>query len=117
MSEATLTADDGLDLIFKALANRTRRALIDRLASGPAMVTDLARPFGISLNAVSKHLIVLERAGLIARSIEGRVHSCALQVGPMASAEEWLGAYREFWTAQLDSIADFVETGSAEKEE
>jgi len=116
MSETTLSADDGLDLIFQALANRTRRALIDRLARGPAMVTELARPFGMSLNAISKHLIVLERAGLIDRSIEGRVHSCALQVGPMASAEDWLAAYREFWSGQLDNLAGFVETGSAEKE-
>lgn len=116
MIDTTLTADDGLDAIFQALANRTRRALIGRLARGPAMVTELAKPFGMSLNAISKHLIVLERAGLIARSIEGRVHSCALKAGPMASAEEWLGAYQEFWTAQLDNLADFVETKSTEKE-
>lgn len=117
MQQAALNADDRLDFIFQALANRTRRALIDRLASGPAMVTELAKPFGMSLNAISKHLIVLERAGLIARSIEGRVHSCALQVGPMASAEDWLAAYRDFWTGQFDNLAGFVETRSNDKEE
>jgi DNA-binding transcriptional ArsR family regulator len=116
MIESAPTVDDGLDVIFGALANRTRRALIDRLAKGPAMVTELAKPFGMSLNAVSKHLIVLERAGLIARSIEGRVHSCALQLGPMASAEDWLSAHRGFWTAQLDSLANFVEADANEKE-
>lgn len=105
----TLSSDDRLDLIFQALANRTRRALIDQLAKGPAMVTELAKPFGMSLNAISKHLIVLERAGLINRSIEGRVHSCALEVGPMASAEEWLGAYKAFWTSKLDNFAAYVE--------
>lgn len=109
MTEAVLHYDDRLDRIFQALANRTRRALIDMLAHGPAMVTDLAKPFGMSLNAISKHLIVLERAGLITRTIEGRVHSCALEAGPMASAEEWLAAYEQFWNSNLDSLANFVE--------
>ena len=92
-----------------ARANRTRRALIARLASGPAKVTDLAKPFGLSLNGVSKHLQVLERAGLIERSIKGRTHSCALKAGPMASAEEWLSAYEAFWSGRLDAFAAFVE--------
>ena len=83
----TATADaleDRLDLVFQALANRTRRAVLQRLAKGAARVTDLASPFDMSLAAVSRHLAVLERAGLIDRSINGRVHSCALDVGPMA---------------------------------
>jgi DNA-binding transcriptional ArsR family regulator len=106
---AILSLDDRLDLVFQALANRTRRALLQRLAKGAARVTDLAAPFGISLPAISRHLSVLERAGLIERSIQGRVHSCALDIGPMATAEEWLAAYREFWTGQLDRLAGFLE--------
>ena len=101
--------DDRLDLVFQALANRTRRALLQRLAKGAARVTDLAAPFGISLPAISRHLSVLERAGLIKRSIQGRVHSCALDIGPMATAEEWLATHREFWTGQLDRLAGFLE--------
>src|SRR5262245_21584773 len=106
---AAFTLDDRLDLVFQALGNRTRRALLERLAKGAACVTDLAAPFDMSLPAVSRHLIVLERAGLIQRSIHGRVHSCALDVGPMATAEEWLAAYHEFWTGQLDRLAGYFE--------
>lgn len=110
MTTATLHSDDRLDEVFHALANRTRRALLARLKLGPAMVTELAKPFGFSLNAISKHLLVLERAGLIDRTVEGRVHSCALAAGPMASADEWLSAYQTFWDENLDSFAKFVET-------
>ena len=112
MISSALAADDRLDMIFQALANRTRRALLARLNAGPAMVTELARPFGMSLNAISKHLTVLERAGLVDRSIDGRVHSCALNVGPLASAEEWISAYTKFWNSQIDSLAAFVESES-----
>ena len=106
---ATLVAEDQLDLIFHALANRTRRALLARLKRGPAKVTDLAAPFGVSLNAVSKHLLVLEDAGLVERTIKGRIHLCALQAGPMASAEAWIGTYETFWGGTLEKLADFVE--------
>lgn len=105
----TSPTDDRLDTIFQALGNRTRRALLARLRSGPARVTELAEPFGMSLAAVSKHLIVLERAGLIDRSVSGRVHSCALRADPLADAEHWLSAYRDFWSGQLDRLAEFVE--------
>ncbi len=105
----TMSADDRLDLVYQALANRTRRALIAMLAAGPAKVTDLARPFGMSLNAISKHLAVLERAGLLSRTVTGRTHSCALQAAPMADAERWLRHYESFWTGQLDSFARYVE--------
>lgn len=106
---AAMSADDRLDRVYQALANRTRRALIAMLAAGPARVTDLARPFGISLNAVSKHLAVLERAGLLTRTVSGRVHSCKLEAAPMADAERWLRGYEAFWTGQLDSFARYVE--------
>lgn len=116
MTAVSLTNEDQLDLVFQALANRTRRALLKRLKQGPAMVTELASPFGMSLNAISKHLLVLERAGLIRRTVKGRIHSCALAAGPLASAEHWLSAYEAFWTGQLDSLAAFVENDPDQKD-
>jgi DNA-binding transcriptional ArsR family regulator len=101
--------DDRLDDVFHALANRTRRALLRSLVDGPQRVTELAGPHGMSLNAVSKHLFVLERAGLIRRTREGHVQSCVLDARPMASAGEWIGGYRRFWSGKLDRLADFVE--------
>jgi len=115
VTTATLTADDRLDLVFHALANRTRRALLAQLRDGAARVTDLAEPFGMSLNAISKHLVVLERAGLIRRTVQGRVHHCALEAGPMASAEQWLSSYEAFWSDKLDNLARFVEAREAER--
>jgi DNA-binding transcriptional ArsR family regulator len=106
-----LAADDRLDDIFHALANRTRRALLRRLAAGPARVTELAKPHGMSVNAISKHLFVLEHAGLIRRTRRGHVQSCMLEAGPMATADEWIGAYRRFWSGQIDRLAEFVEDG------
>jgi DNA-binding transcriptional ArsR family regulator len=105
----TATEDDRLDDIFHALANRTRRALMASLAEGPARVTELAEPHGMSLNAISKHLFVLERAGLIRRERDGSVQSCVLDAGPMADADEWIRGYRKYWSGQLDRIAAFVE--------
>jgi DNA-binding transcriptional ArsR family regulator len=102
-------SEDRLDLVFQALANRTRRALLRRLAQGAEKVTSLAEPFGMSLNAISKHLQVLEGAGLVKRTVTGRVHTCSLQAAPMAGAEEWLSFYQDFWKNRLDSFADFVE--------
>jgi DNA-binding transcriptional ArsR family regulator len=101
--------DDRLDDVFHALASRTRRALLQSLSEGPARVTELAEPHGISLNAISKHLFVLERAGLIRRTREGSIQSCVLDARPMATADEWLHGYRRFWNRQLDRLAGFVE--------
>jgi DNA-binding transcriptional ArsR family regulator len=103
------TKEDRLDDIFHALANRTRRALVRSLAAGPARVTELAEPHGMSVNAISKHLFVLERAGLIRRTRNGHIQSCVLEAAPMATADEWLGTYRRFWSRQFDRLADFVE--------
>ena len=101
---------DRLDDIFHALANRTRRALLRDLASGPARVTELARPYDVSVNAISKHLLVLERSGLIRRARNGSVQSCVLDAAPMASADEWIGSYRSIWSDKIDQLAQFVES-------
>src|SRR5262245_48090270 len=104
-----LVEEDHLDEVFHALANRTRRALLRTLAAGPARVTELAVPHGMSVNAISKHLFVLERAGLIRRTRSGNIQSCVLEAGPMASADEWIRGYRRFWTGKIDRLTAFVE--------
>jgi DNA-binding transcriptional ArsR family regulator len=101
--------DDRLDAVFHALANRTRRALLGSLADGPARVGELAGPHGMSVNAVSKHLFVLERAGLIRRAASGHVQACVLDARPMSTADEWIRTYRRFWTKRIDRLAEFVE--------
>jgi len=97
-----------MDLTFSALSDPTRRAILDRLARGQASVTDLAEPFRMSLPAVSKHLRVLERAGLMARSKEGRVHRLRLVAKPLKDAAEWIARYRAFWEAQFDALEDYL---------
>jgi DNA-binding transcriptional ArsR family regulator len=102
-------SDDRLDLVFRALGDRTRRALLARLAEKPAMVTELAEPFAMSLPAVSRHIRVLERARLVVRKVDGRVHHCALDPAPLKTAEVWLNHYRQFWEGQLAALARYVE--------
>jgi DNA-binding transcriptional ArsR family regulator len=105
-----LTVSQGrLDLVFRALGDRTRRALLARLADAPATVTELAEPFAISLPAISRHIRVLERAGLVVRRIEGREHHCSLHAAGLATVEEWLRQYRRFWEGQLRALARYVE--------
>ncbi len=98
-----------LDLLFSALSDPIRRAILARLAEGEATVGDLARPFSVSLPAISKHLRVLERAGLLERRIEGRVHRCRLQPRPLKDAVDWLAEYRQFWERQLDALEAYLE--------
>jgi DNA-binding transcriptional ArsR family regulator len=99
-----------LDLAFAALADPTRRAIVDRLAGAPELaVTQIAAPFAVSLPAVMKHLDVLARAGLIARHKTGRTVHCRLRAAPMENAMQWLSRYERFWTEQLDRLAAFVE--------
>jgi DNA-binding transcriptional ArsR family regulator len=95
-----------LDLVFSALADPTRRAIVVRLSAGEASVSELARPFDVSLPAITKHLAVLERAGLLEHQKEGRVRHCRLVAAPMKTADDWLGSYRRFWDDRLDSLAD-----------
>ena len=98
-----------LDRTFGALADGTRRAILDRLTRGDATVGELARPFRISRPAISQHLRVLERARLVKRSREGRVSRCRLDPVAMREAAAWVERYRAFWTDQLDSLARYVE--------
>jgi DNA-binding transcriptional ArsR family regulator len=90
--------------IFHALSDSTRRSMLLELASGERTVGQLAQPFAISLAAASKHIQVLESAGLIQREVRGRTHLCRLDPGPLESAHEWLTFYERFWTARLDVL-------------
>jgi len=93
-----------LNETFAALAHPTRRSLLERLATGEATVTELAAPYSISLAAVSKHLQVLEQAGLVKRRVDGREHYISLRARPMREATRWLARYRRFWTKSLDAL-------------
>ena len=95
---------DDLDRVFDALADPTRRAILHTLRAGPATVTQLADPFPVSLNAISKHVMVLERAGLIRREIRGREHHCALEAARFREAQAWLDRYTQFWESRLDAL-------------
>ena len=93
-----------MDTIFHALGDATRRGMLASLALGEHTVGDLAKPYDMSLAAASKHIKVLEGAGLIRREIRGRTHVCHLEPGPLASAAEWLNHYSRFWTGRLDAL-------------
>lgn len=110
MSTHTLSSptDDDLDQVFMALANRTRRRMLVRLGEGPATISDLAHPFDMSLPGASKHVRVLEHAGLVRREVDGRVHRCTLDPEPLEQADAWLEETRRFWTQQLSSLADHL---------
>ncbi|MGH3786736.1 MAG: ArsR/SmtB family transcription factor [Pseudonocardiaceae bacterium] len=97
-------ADDQLSLTFAALADPTRRAILARLADGEATVNELAQPFPISLQAISKHLKVLERAGLIARGRDAQWRPCRLEVAPLENASDWIERYREIWRDRFDRL-------------
>lgn len=98
-----------LDHIFFALSDPTRRAIVERLADeGELMVTVLAEPFSISLPAVSKHLRVLERAGLLVQEKDGRIRRCLFVPEPMQVAAGWIDSYRHFWDARFDALADYL---------
>ena len=97
-----------LDSTFSALAHPTRRGILSQLRSGEASVGDLAEPYGLSLPAISRHLKVLEAAGLVAREIDGRFHRCRLVPHALDEAAAWLDEHRRFWRRQLDSLADYV---------
>ena len=99
---------DHLSSTFAALADPTRRAILARLVSGEASVTQLAEPFDMSLPAVSKHLKVLERAGLIARGREAQWRPCRIEARPLRQAADWISHYEKFWTESFDRLDDYL---------
>ena len=108
MVQQVATNAGDLNVTFAALADPTRRAILAHLVTGEASVTELAAPFEMSLPAISKHLKVLERAGLIARSREAQWRPCRLEAGPLKDAANWLEHYRRFWDASLDRLDDYL---------
>ncbi len=102
-----------LDRTFSALGDPTRRAIISRLARGEATVTELSEPFDMSLPAISRHLRVLEDAGLIARRREGRLHHIMLKTAALLQAVEWLTLYENFWKDSFDALGDLIEKDQA----
>ncbi len=100
---------DHLSTTFAALADPTRRAILARLVTGECSVTELAEPFDMSMPAVSKHLRVLERAGLIARGREAQWRPCRIEGGPLRDVAEWLESYRHVWEARLDRLDDYLQ--------
>jgi len=97
-----------LDVTFSALADPTRRAILARLAKGEASVTELARPFDVTLPAISKHLKVLERAGLIERGREAQWRPCRLKAAPLKDAAAWVDRYRRFWEERFDRLDEYL---------
>jgi DNA-binding transcriptional ArsR family regulator len=110
-------SSEQLTTVFLALADPTRRAILERLARGEASGTELARPFSISVPAISKHLRVLKNADLILHRKDGRTHRFRLAAGPMREAATWLEHYRHFWEAQFDSLDTYLLTTSEEEQD
>lgn len=100
---------DQLNSVFSALADPTRRAILARLADGEAPVQELAAPFDMSLPAISKHLKVLERAGLIVRGREAQWRPCRLEAAPLKEASDWIASYRRFWEESFDRLDDYLD--------
>lgn len=102
------TDEDRLDETFAALANSTRRAILARLADGAATVNELAEPFDMKLPAISKHIKVLERAGLVVRGREAQYRPCALGAGPLEEVSSWAEQYRPIWESRFDRMDDYL---------
>jgi DNA-binding transcriptional ArsR family regulator len=102
-------SSDRLSVIFSALADPTRRAILARLGSGEASVTELAEPFAMSMPAISKHLKVLERAGLIARGRQAQWRPCRLEAGALKDVADWVEHYRQFWDESFDRLDEFLQ--------
>ncbi|NKC00750.1 MAG: metalloregulator ArsR/SmtB family transcription factor [Pseudomonadales bacterium] len=106
---ANYSTQTNLDSVFQALADPTRRAVIQQLASGPASVSSLAEPFSMAMPSFMKHLDVLQAAGLVSSQKQGRVRTCQLNPNAMSDAEDWMGEQKRFWEARLDALAHYVE--------
>lgn len=109
--------EERLNAVFSAVSDPTRRAMLARLAKGESTVTGLAEPFSMSLPAISKHLRVLESAGLISRRVDGRIHRCRLAAIPMKDALDWMSFYRSFWEERMDALGDYLTNLKPEEEE
>jgi DNA-binding transcriptional ArsR family regulator len=105
----------GMNDVFHALAHDARRTMLTRLSSGDLTIGQLCEPFSMSLEAGSKHVRVLERAGLVRRTVEGRRHVCRLEPRPLASAAAWLRFYERFWADRLDALEDMFQPGQTRK--
>jgi len=101
-------SDKRLDVVFRALGDQTRRAMLTRLAKGEQTVSDLAAPYRISLAAASKHIQALERAGLVRRTVRGRIHYCRIDPRPLARADEWLRAYERLWDTRIERLVELL---------
>ena len=112
-----VTNEQQLDLTFGALSDRTRRAILVKLSDGPSTVGSLAKPFEMSRPAISKHLRVLEKAGLVQTRKDGRVSRCKLDARPMKDASDWVNKYQKFWEEQLDKLAHYFEEQNRTKTE
>jgi len=113
----TMTTQCNLDQTLMALADPTRRAILERLSKGESRVTELAQPFAMSLNAVSKHIRILERAHLVNRRCAGREHFLSLNRGPLDEAAAWIEAQRAIWTARLDALASLLQAEGTRTED
>jgi len=106
--DASEETEADLDRIFFALSDPVRRAILQRLDQGPALVSDLAEPFAMSLQAVSRHIQVLVRAGLVSQERTGRIARCSLEAGPIYAAAVWLNRYTKYWQTQFETLAALV---------
>jgi DNA-binding transcriptional ArsR family regulator len=108
--------EDPIDDVFHALSHGARREMLGRLAAGALTVGELAEPLSMSLAAASKHIKVLERAGLVERTVDGRRHICRLDPLPLASADAWLRHYERYWTERLDALEALIGTDKRQEE-
>jgi DNA-binding transcriptional ArsR family regulator len=106
---------NNLDQVIVAIADPTRRAIIGRLAEGPARISDIAAPFAMTLTGVCKHVRVLERAGLVRRTRQGRENTLELQAEPLRDVAKWISLYERFWTARLDRLEGFFAATKKDK--
>ena len=97
-----------LDLVFRALGDQTRRAMLERLAKGEQTVGELASPYRMSLAAASKHIQTLERAGLVKRTVRGRIHYCRIDPQPLARADDWLRGYERLWDTRIERLVELL---------
>jgi DNA-binding transcriptional ArsR family regulator len=111
------SADDSLTAVFSALADPTRRAILQRLSRGEATVTELAEPFAMTLPAISKHLKVLERAGLISRGREAQWRPCRLEPKAVQGVTRWLDEYRQYWEESFDRLSDYLTAVQQEEQD